>query len=99
MRRYLDPTAREHAEDRRRAEGLTGAELVAAVTADQIHAALVRHGADDPVATPAEFADAALPLATTEDELLHLQRVASYFTPPTPERRDASRGITSGARS
>ncbi|MGO4462978.1 MAB_1171c family putative transporter [Streptomyces sp. M-16] len=99
MRRYLDPTAREHAEGRRRAEGLTGAELVAAVTADQIHAALVRHRADDPVATPAEYADAALPLATTEDELLHLQRVASYFTPPTPERRDASRGITSGARS
>ncbi|MER7512555.1 MAB_1171c family putative transporter [Streptomyces lavendulae] len=100
MRRYLDPTLREHAEDRRRAEGLTGAELVAAVTADQIHAALVRHRADDPVATPAEYADATLPLATTEDELLHLQRVASYFTPPTPERRDASdtRGITSGAR-
>ncbi|MFE0209742.1 DUF6545 domain-containing protein, partial [Streptomyces sp. NPDC059001] len=38
MRRYLDPTVRAHAEDRRRAEGLTGADLVAAVTADQIHA-------------------------------------------------------------
>ncbi|MFD9355111.1 MAB_1171c family putative transporter [Streptomyces sp. NPDC060031] len=101
MRRYLDPTAREHAETRRRAEGLTGVELAAAVTADQIHAALVRHAADEPADTPAEYADAELSLPTTEDELLHLQRVASYFTPPTSESRDAaeSRGTTSGARS
>lgn len=101
MRRYLDPADRAHAETRRRAEGLTGAELVAAVTADQIHAALLRHRADEPVAAPAEYADAELDLATTEDELLHLQRVAAHFTPPTPESRDATdpRGITSGARS
>ncbi|MFG2617115.1 MAB_1171c family putative transporter [Streptomyces sp. NPDC048507] len=101
MRRYLDPAARDRAEELRRAEGLTGAALVAAVTADQIAAALVRHRADEPVAVPAEYADAELELATTEDELLHLQRVASYFTPPTPERRDAPapRGTTSGARS
>ncbi|MET9887336.1 MAB_1171c family putative transporter [Streptomyces sp. NPDC006430] len=101
MRRYLHPTAREQAEAHRRAEGLIGVELAAAVTADQIHAALVRHAAQEPVDAPAEYADAELPLATTEEELLHLQRVASYFTPPTPETRDASdlRSITSGARS
>ncbi|MEU8463450.1 MAB_1171c family putative transporter [Streptomyces sp. NPDC029003] len=101
MRRYLDPEARDHAEELRRAEGLTGAALVAAVTADQIRAALVRHRADAPVAVPAEYADAELDLDTTEDELLHLQRVASYFTPPTPARREAPdpRATTSGARS
>ncbi|MFJ9344126.1 MAB_1171c family putative transporter [Streptomyces sp. NPDC101733] len=100
MRRYLDPTAREEAESRRRADGLTGEALAAAVTADQIHAALVRHGADDPVDTPAEYADAELELVTTEDELLHLLRVASHFTPPPPEHRDAAdaRRTTSGAR-
>ncbi|MEU3061652.1 MAB_1171c family putative transporter [Streptomyces subrutilus] len=103
MRRYLDPVARERAEAARRAEGLTGAELAAAVTADQLRAALARHTADEPVDAPAEYADADLSLATTDDELVHLQRVASYFTPPvpTPESRDASDslGATSGARS
>ncbi|MEV6955528.1 MAB_1171c family putative transporter [Streptomyces sp. NPDC051183] len=101
MRRYLDPAAREQAETRRRAEGLTGVELAAAVTADQIRAALVRHAADDPVAAPAEYADAELDLATTEDELLHLQRVASHFTPPAPENHGAAglRSTTTGARS
>lgn len=100
MRRYLDPTVRAQAETRRASEGLIGTELVAAVTADQIHAALVRHAAGDPVDTPAEYADAELSLATTEDELLHLQRVASYFTPPTGESRNASAvSATSGVRS
>ncbi|MEU2154892.1 MAB_1171c family putative transporter [Streptomyces sp. NPDC019396] len=83
MRRYLDPAVRTRAEERRAAEGLTGPELVAAVTADQIRAALVQHAADEPAPAPAEFADAELALATTEDELLHLQRVAVYFTPVT----------------
>ncbi|OKK17256.1 hypothetical protein AMK16_20465 [Streptomyces sp. CB00455] len=107
MRRYLDPVVRERAEARRRAEGLAGAELAAAVTAEQIRAALVRHRADAPAAAPAEYADADLDLATTEDELRHLQRVASYFTapppPPTapPESHDTAdtRSSTPGARS
>ncbi|MFJ6793485.1 MAB_1171c family putative transporter [Streptomyces sp. NPDC091268] len=102
MRRYLDPAARERAEHRRRTEGLTGADFTAAVTADQIRAALVRHAAGEPVEVPAEFADAELPLPTTQDELFHLQRVASYFTPPAPaaESPDAAdRSSTSGVRS
>ncbi|MFE7777954.1 MAB_1171c family putative transporter [Streptomyces sp. NPDC057445] len=101
MRRYLDPAARARAETRRTSEGLSGTELAAAVTADQIHAALIRHAAGEPVDTPAEYADAELSLATTEDELLHLERVAAYFTPPTSESSNASdvRSATSGARS
>ncbi|GDY71645.1 hypothetical protein SAV31267_011300 [Streptomyces avermitilis] len=70
------------------------------MTADQIHDALVRHRANDAVDTPTEYADAELSLTTIEDELLHLQRVASYFTPPPVRNRDASapHNSTSGAR-
>jgi hypothetical protein len=97
LRRYLDPATREEAEARRLAEGLTGAELAAAVTADQIHHALIRHRANAPADPPAEYADAGLRLATTDDELRHLQRVAAYFTPP--RYGDASLARTSsGAR-
>ncbi|MEU8774201.1 MAB_1171c family putative transporter [Streptomyces sp. NPDC048606] len=101
MRRYLDPATREEAERLRTAEGLTGAELAAAVTADQIRDALVRHAADAPVEHPDEYADAELALPTTEDELLHLQRVAAHFAlPPRPSRTAVDlRGTTSGARS
>ncbi|MGW7365881.1 MAB_1171c family putative transporter [Streptomyces sp. NPDC054841] len=98
MRRYLDPAVRVQAEARRASEGLSGTEFVAAVTADQIRAALGRHAADELVHSPAEFADAKLALATTEDELLHLQRVAAYFTPPASNASDV-RSPTSGARS
>ncbi|MEF2528496.1 MAB_1171c family putative transporter [Streptomyces sp. CS62] len=92
MRRYLDPAVRAEAEARRSAAGLAGAELAAAVTADQIRAALDRHAAGDPVDAPADYADADLPLATTEDELRHLQRVAAHFTPPAPRgNRTAAR--------
>ncbi|MFF8941674.1 MAB_1171c family putative transporter [Streptomyces sp. NPDC014864] len=94
LRRYLDADTRARAESRRRAEGLTGAELAAAVTADQIHHALLLHRADTPADQPAEYADAALSLATTDDELRHLRRVAAYFTPPahgdTPRSRTSS---------
>ncbi|UQW99530.1 MAB_1171c family putative transporter [Streptomyces sp. RerS4] len=101
MRRYLDPAARTESEARRTAEGLNGAELAAAVTADQIRAALARHAADDPAPAPGEYADAELALPTTEDELLHLQRVAAHFAlPPRPSRSAAEpRSTTSGARS
>ncbi|MET9700863.1 MAB_1171c family putative transporter [Streptomyces sp. NPDC006529] len=85
LRRYLDPAVRTASQTRRGAEGLTGAELAAAVTADQIRAALARHRAGEPVDAPADYADAELPLTTPEDELLHLERVASYFTPPRPD--------------
>ncbi|MEU8837476.1 MAB_1171c family putative transporter, partial [Streptomyces sp900116325] len=100
LRRFVALTAREQAETIRHAEGLNGADLAAAVTADQIRDALIRHQADDPVGTPTTYADAHLPLATTEDELRHLQRVASYFTPDRFECGDDSDSLstTSGAR-
>ncbi|MDF3299219.1 MAB_1171c family putative transporter [Streptomyces tropicalis] len=97
LRRYLAPDARAQAEGRRRAEGLTGADLAAAVTADQIRDALVRHRADAPADTPAEYADAGLPLDGTDDEVRHLQRVAGYFAPPAPGGPQPA-GAPSGAR-
>lgn len=84
MRPYLNPAAREGAERRRQAQGLEGSELIAAMTADQIRAALAqkRLGTVD---EPAPYADARLPTPTTTtgQELHHLLRVAAYFTPPT----------------
>ncbi|MFI9028219.1 MAB_1171c family putative transporter [Streptomyces sp. NPDC053560] len=99
LRRYLDPAVREESTARRGAEGLTGAGLAAAVTADQIRDALLRHRADEPVDAPAEYADAELPLDTTEDELTHLQRVAAYFTPPADgSAAPAAHSAAPGAR-
>ncbi|MFG2382853.1 MAB_1171c family putative transporter [Streptomyces avermitilis] len=96
LRPYLDPAARKEVERRRRAEGLQGPALAAAITADQIRHALARkhHG---PVSEPAAYADAALSTLTTDQELHHLVRVAAYFTPPPagPEAEDRS---ATGAR-
>ncbi|MFB8401220.1 MAB_1171c family putative transporter [Streptomyces sp. NPDC055912] len=101
LRRYLDPATRLQSESRRGSEGLTDARLAAAVTADQIRDALIRHRANSPVVgIPAAYADAELPLPTTEDELRHLQRVATFFTPPQLETTAASDSpTTTGARS
>ncbi|MFE2639448.1 MAB_1171c family putative transporter [Streptomyces scopuliridis] len=101
LRRYVDPAVRVESEYRRGTESLNDARFAAAVTADQIRAALIRHHANDPVDTPAAYADAELSLPTTEDELQHLQRVALFFTPPQlaiPAASDSS-STASGARS
>ncbi|MFE3139716.1 MAB_1171c family putative transporter [Streptomyces scopuliridis] len=84
LRPYLDPAARTDAERRRRTWWRSSARTIAAVTADQIHAALVQkqHGT---VAEPTTYADAALNTPTTSKDLRHLVRVAAYFTPPPAE--------------
>ncbi|MGC3001426.1 MAB_1171c family putative transporter [Streptomyces sp. G35A] len=81
LRPYLDPAVREKAEYRRCAWWRSSARVAAAVTADQIHAALVqkRYGT---VEEPASYADATLNTFTTRKDLRHLVRVAAYFTPP-----------------
>ncbi|MGW7089990.1 MAB_1171c family putative transporter [Streptomyces sp. NPDC054871] len=85
LRPHLSPEAREDAEARRRTEGLAGAELAAAVTADQIRHAIVLHQQGQATTTQAEYADAGLSLPTVDDEFRHLLRVASYFKTTTPE--------------
>jgi hypothetical protein len=81
LRPYLSPAVRTEAEARRRQERLKGPTLAAAVTADQLHHAIILQGLGKPVAKPAEYADAALKLNTYRAELKHLLRVASYFSP------------------
>ncbi|MCX4826672.1 hypothetical protein OG883_44330 [Streptomyces sp. NBC_01142] len=98
LRRYLDPAVRTESETRRADEGLTGAELAAAVTADQIHAALIRFYSDAPIDAPTEYADVNLPLPTAADEVLHLERVADSFTPPHRAATHDIPSTTSGAR-
>ncbi|MEU6756072.1 MAB_1171c family putative transporter [Streptomyces sp. NPDC046685] len=95
LRPFVSPEVREDAERRRRAQGLTGPELAAAVTADQIRAALIqkRHGT---VENPASYADATLPTPTTSQDLHHLVRVAVYFGTPTVPQADLR--STTGAR-
>ncbi|KIF00909.1 hypothetical protein PL81_38465 [Streptomyces sp. RSD-27] len=85
LRNYLAPGARTEAEARRRGEGLTGPDLAAAVTADQIRHAIVLRQQDKLVAAPAEYADAQLSLDDVADEVKHLLRVASFFSAPPPE--------------
>lgn len=83
LRGYLDPEVREAAERRRREQGLTDPELAAAVTADQIHHALVRQRDGGPVEHPADYADARLASPTTDRDREVLLRVAAYFVAPS----------------
>ncbi|TLQ39377.1 MAB_1171c family putative transporter [Streptomyces marianii] len=99
LRIYLDPAVRAESEALRRQEGLADADLIAAVTADQLQAALTRLHAGAPVSDPAEYADSDLPLPSYEDELRHLERVAGFFTPPRAETSVTDpASTTSGAR-
>ncbi|MFI9568866.1 MAB_1171c family putative transporter [Streptomyces rishiriensis] len=92
---YLDPAIREEAERRRHAWWRSSAQFAAAVTADQIHAALVQkqHGTID---EPTSYADADLNTFTTSKDLRHLVRVAAYFT--TPAASESKPRSTTGAR-
>ncbi|MDI3390383.1 hypothetical protein QIS99_29950 [Streptomyces sp. B-S-A8] len=82
LRPYLDPSAREQAELRRTAQGLSDPDLAAAVTADQLRDALVRQRRGARVDEPAGWADARLPSRTADEETRLLLRVAAHFSPP-----------------
>ncbi|MDI3405826.1 MAB_1171c family putative transporter [Streptomyces cavernicola] len=89
LRPYLDPAARERAELRRTAQGLTDPDLAAAVTADQLRDALVRQRTDARVDDPAGWADARLPSRTADEETRLLLRVAAHFSPPAAPEHPA----------
>ncbi|MFH8465956.1 MAB_1171c family putative transporter [Streptomyces sp. NPDC017991] len=82
LRPYLAPEARALAETRRSAWWRPAKYQAAAVTADQICAALLQRE-DGPVSSPATYADAALNTPTPQQDLRHLVRVAHYFTAPS----------------
>jgi len=83
LRHHLDPAVRRAAEERHRAAGLAGQELAAAVTADQLRAALAAYRQGEIPPAPAEYADAALreDLRTPDDDVRALLRIAAHFTP------------------
>ncbi|RLU79930.1 hypothetical protein CTZ27_35865 [Streptomyces griseocarneus] len=81
LRPYLAPAARTVAEQQGFPWWRSSRARVAAVTAHQIHAALLqRH--EGPVETPAAYADAVLNTPTPRKEIRHLVRVARHFTVP-----------------
>ncbi|MGW5679616.1 MAB_1171c family putative transporter [Streptomyces sp. NPDC003860] len=94
LRLYLDPQTRQESEQRRQAEGLRDLDLAAAVTADQIHYALIRHAAGQRVDEPTDYADAHLPISQ-EEEAAHLLRVARHFRPPSLSVTHSERALTS----
>ncbi|WSD33460.1 hypothetical protein OG966_17050 [Streptomyces sp. NBC_01750] len=81
LRHHLEESERNAAEVRHTAAGLTGAELAAAVTADQIRAALAAHGRDESPHTPTEYADASTreDVRTPDDDIRALLRIAAHF--------------------
>ncbi|MEU5181186.1 MAB_1171c family putative transporter [Streptomyces longwoodensis] len=90
LRPYLSPDARAESEARRSRERrflrrLSGPQLAAAVTADQLRHAMVLRAHGKPVAEPAEYADASLRLDTVQAEQKHLLRVAAAFSPAPSE--------------
>ncbi|MEN8652554.1 MAB_1171c family putative transporter [Streptomyces sp. 21So2-11] len=93
LRPYLSPDARALAETGRATWWRSSKDQAAAVTADQIRAALLQrqHG---PVSKPASYADAALNTPTPQKDLRHLVRVARYFTAPAPKSEaDCAPGV------
>ncbi len=82
LRHHLAEPVRRAAEERHRAAGLTGTELAAAVTADQLRAALAAYRRGEPPQDPAEYADAATreDLRTPDDDVRALVRIAAHFT-------------------
>ncbi|MFJ3169691.1 MAB_1171c family putative transporter [Streptomyces roseus] len=79
---HLEPAVREASGTRHRGHGLRDGELAAAITADQLHAALAaRHGGRRP-AVPAAYADSVRhpDLRTPEDDVRELLRIAAHFT-------------------
>ncbi|MFI1012576.1 MAB_1171c family putative transporter [Streptomyces sp. NPDC020965] len=92
LRPFLDPAVRTLAMEQRAAWWRSRKEHIAAVTADQIHAALLQrqHGR---VSQPAAYADATLNTPTPKEDLRHLVRVARYFTAPSKPEVAAVPGV------
>ncbi|AKN68687.1 hypothetical protein QR97_01685 [Streptomyces sp. PBH53] len=81
LRPYLDPAVRASAERQPFLWLRSRKGRAAAITARQIHAALVQRR-EGPVENPAAYADAGLDTSTPHKELRHLVRVARHFTVP-----------------
>ncbi|WP_327743266.1 hypothetical protein OHO28_07785 [Streptomyces europaeiscabiei] len=89
VRPYLDHHIRQASEQRHRATGLSGDDLHAAVTADQIGAALTAHSQGALPAQPTDFADQNIESWHPIEDLPALRAIARHFArhdqPTAPE--------------
>ncbi|MFF5363765.1 DUF6545 domain-containing protein [Streptomyces scabiei] len=95
VRPYLDRDVRKDSEQRHRAAGLSGDELHAAITADQIRAALTAltaHTHGTPPARSTDFADQNMESSHPIEDLTVLSAVARHFA--RHERRTAREDVT-----
>ncbi|SBW22902.1 integral membrane protein [Candidatus Protofrankia californiensis] len=81
LQHYLEDSVRRAAEQRHHTAGLTDAQLVCAVTADQLSAALAAHGRNESPQIRTEYADAGgrEDVRTPEDEVCALLGIAAHF--------------------
>ncbi|MFF0740540.1 MAB_1171c family putative transporter [Streptomyces sp. NPDC004111] len=91
IRPYLDAYVREDSEARHRAAGRTGSDLRAAVTADQIRAAITAHAHDNVPARITDLADTPRPLTHLVEEGAALVAVSRHLGPATPVPEPAAR--------
>ncbi|OEU86877.1 hypothetical protein DB35_25105 [Streptomyces abyssalis] len=78
---FLEAAVKDASERHRRDAGLTGADLVSAVTADQIRAALTASAREETAQNPVEYADAHTreEVRTPDDDVRALLRMATHF--------------------
>jgi hypothetical protein len=90
LREFLEESVRRASDARHQAAGLAGADLSAAVTADQLRAALDAHRRGLAPQERAEYADADTreTLRTPDDDVRALLRIAAHFT-TEPEQEPA----------
>ncbi|GAA2273930.1 MULTISPECIES: MAB_1171c family putative transporter [Kitasatospora] len=95
LRHHLDESVRRAAEARYAATGLRGAELAAAVTADQLRGALTAYHRNESPKTPTEYADAGIrdDVRTPNDDVRALLRIAAHFE-AVSEHEDAATSWT-----
>jgi hypothetical protein len=100
LEHHLEESVRTAAEQRHRAAGLTGTELAAAVTAEQLRAALVAHRRGETPETPTEYADAGTreDVRTPQDDIRALLLVAAHFQTPFTEQESATHGSDASVR-
>ncbi|MFD7339844.1 MAB_1171c family putative transporter [Streptomyces violascens] len=97
LRPYLDPRVRAKAETWHREHGLQDPDLAAAVTAEQISQGISSLMRGQNFTEPAEYADARLSIATTEEDMQAQLRIAAHFTPPvvsTPKSQPSARAAS-----
>ncbi|MFI0979761.1 MAB_1171c family putative transporter [Streptomyces sp. NPDC021093] len=90
LRHHLAPAVRQKSEQRHRAAGLSGRRLAHAVTADQLHAALLAFENGEETPGPTEYADKSVraDVRIPDQDVRALTEIAAHFTVPTQKERE-----------